>query len=200
MTKTSCSVMEKRVSCSCKVRATIFYCQCVECRGLVSVSATKELDTERDKEINNLVYGIRDHVTVSEDRDSERTSVCLNARMSQQSSEFTYRPPHVDATRADGTVKTRELPVDSWALSEPKGHAQQRANKRRCHSSYNNVVLSREVATRPEPHRRICALFAPRGLSLHDNGRSIIHVNLHIRNARSRHGEFNRTSRAQWFQ
>ena len=34
------------------VRATIFKCQCVECRGLVSDSAMKELD--RDKKENNL--------------------------------------------------------------------------------------------------------------------------------------------------
>ena len=74
MTKTSCLVMARRVSRSGIVRATISKCQCVECRGLVSASATKELDTDRDKEVNNLVHGLRDHVTVSDDRDTERTS------------------------------------------------------------------------------------------------------------------------------
>ena len=67
--------MAKGVPRSGTVRATIFNCECVECRDLVSDSATKELDTDRDEAINNLGYGLRDHVTVSEDRDTEKTSV-----------------------------------------------------------------------------------------------------------------------------
>ena len=45
-------------------------------------------------------------------------------------------------------------------------------------------------------------LFGPRGLSLHDNGRSSLHINLRTTwfslNASARNREFNRTSRAQW--